>query len=231
MTQVFNIFRTPIRRWYIWTFKYLNRNFTPLWSLNSMYTMRVVQNWLHKLFFSMSWVSDEAFELSNKIWCKLYVPLDIQLRWFSLIAKSTRNKPHLHGTSVAQTYTAPYRDSHHSHSQLPTTGADLLSFLWTITETFESLLFDEFSCLLHNTNFIWVAWNTDSTINNLVLHFSWRTTNRLLYFLVCVAILVHNLEKEYEERHWLTDHLRTKMKYRALKNKCRTLTMGMYFYL
>jgi hypothetical protein len=54
-----------------------------------------------------------------------------------------------------------------------------------------------------------------------VLHFSLRIINRLLYPLVFVAILFLHLEKEHEERHWLTDHLRTKMKYRVLKNKGR----------
>ena len=50
-------------------------------------------------------------------------------------------------------------------------------------------------------------------------------TNRLFYFLICVVVLVLHLKKEHEERHRLTYHLRTEMKYLVLKNKGRNLKM------
>jgi len=42
------------------------------------------------------------------------------------IVKPTQNKHTNMGTLVAQKYSALYRDSHHSNSQLSNTGADTL---------------------------------------------------------------------------------------------------------
>jgi hypothetical protein len=105
----------------------------------------------------------------------------------------------------------------------------ILSVLATRTETFASLLFQELSCVLYNSSFIWMTGNTNY-INSkvLVLHFSWRVTIRHLYSLRSAAILVLHLEKEHEEGHWLTYHLWTKMKYLVLKRKVRKLTMERY---
>jgi hypothetical protein len=58
-----------------------------------------------------------------------------------------------------------------------------------------------------------------------------KLSNRLLFFLIYVAILVLNLEKEHEERQWLTYHLRTKVKYMVLKNEGTTQTLEKFLQL